>query len=153
MTQEMTEAQRAVLRALCDTFVPPIERAEDPDGFWARTATELAVDEGVQQLLAEMPDDLRGGLLQLLDVLEAQGFLTAPSQLSREQILRTMSLGSSEAAAGVAALGGLTLFLTYGGADPETGQNPNWRTFGYPGPLSAPPPEAQADHAAHPRVR
>ena len=33
----------------------------------------------------------------------------------------------------------MTLFLTYGAPDPETGQNPNWRTFGFPGPISAPP--------------
>jgi choline dehydrogenase-like flavoprotein len=139
MTQEMTEERRAVLRALCDTIVPRIERAEDPDGFWGRTATDLDVDQGVEQLLGELPDDLRAGLMQLLDALGAQGFLTAPSQLSREQLLRTMTLGSSQAAAGVNALAGMTLFLTYGGCDPQTGQNPNWRTFGYPGPLAAPP--------------
>src|SRR5205807_8846563 len=38
---------------------------------------------------------------------------------------------------------GMTLFLTYGAPDPATGQNPNWRTFGYPGPISAPPAVAK----------
>ena len=33
----------------------------------------------------------------------------------------------------------MTLFLHYGAPDPQTGQNPNWKTFGYPGPISAPP--------------
>jgi choline dehydrogenase-like flavoprotein len=33
----------------------------------------------------------------------------------------------------------MTLFLHYGAPDPETGQNPNWKTFRYPGPSSAPP--------------
>ncbi len=37
------------------------------------------------------------------------------------------------------ALTAMTLFLAYGAPDPETGQNPNWRTFGFPGPISAPP--------------
>ena len=32
----------------------------------------------------------------------------------------------------------MTLFLTYGAPDPETGKNPNWRTFGYPGPSRRP---------------
>ena len=33
----------------------------------------------------------------------------------------------------------MTLFLHYGAPDPQTGQNPNWRAFLYPGPASAPP--------------
>ena len=35
----------------------------------------------------------------------------------------------------------MTLFLNYGMPDPQTGQNPNWQVFGYPGPISAPPQE------------
>jgi choline dehydrogenase-like flavoprotein len=139
MPQDLTDVQRDTLRVLCDTVVPRIERPHDPDGFWARTATDLRVEEQVEELVGQLPDDLREGFMELLDGLEAQGLRTAPSQLSREQILRTMSLVSSEAAAGVSALAGMTLFLTYGGADAENGQNPNWRTFGYPGPGSPPP--------------
>ena len=45
-----------------------------------------------------------------------------------------------EAAAGISTLVGLTLFITYGAPDPETGQNPNWEVFGYPGPTAAPTP-------------
>ena len=33
----------------------------------------------------------------------------------------------------------MTLFLAYGAPDPETGLNPNWKTFGYPGPAGVPP--------------
>jgi len=139
MPQDLTDAQRETLRVLCDTIVPRIEREDDPDGFWARTATDLGVDTGAEQLIGQLPDDQRQGLLELLEGLDAQGLRTAPSQLSREQLLRTMSLLSSQAAAGVSALAGMALFLTYGGADPETGQNPNWRTFGYPGPASPAP--------------
>ena len=140
MITELTESQRAVLSAVCDTIVPRVERDPDPDGFWARTATDLGVDRGVEDLIAEMPDEQREGLGELLDVLESQGLRRAPSQLSREQILTNVTLGSSQAATGVAALGALTLFLAYAAPDPETGQNPNWRTLGYPGP-AGPPPE------------
>ena len=63
-----------------------------------------------------------------------------PSQASREQILRNVSLASLDGAAGIQALTGMALFLAYGmPVDPQTGQNPNWRTFGYPGPVSPPP--------------
>ncbi|HEY8582224.1 MAG TPA: GMC family oxidoreductase, partial [Capillimicrobium sp.] len=58
---------------------------------------------------------------------------------SREQLLRNLALLGPAVAAGVATLVNVTLFLFYGLPDPATGQNPAWRTFGYPGPVSAPP--------------
>jgi choline dehydrogenase-like flavoprotein len=145
MTDQLTDARRATLRAFCDTIVPRVERADDPDGFWRRTATDLGVDQGVEEVLAAIPDpQIRAGLAQLLDVLGEQGFERAPSALSREQMLRNLSLASPEAAQGVAALTNMTLFLYYGAPDPRTGTNPNWKTFGYPGPASAPPAEPKA---------
>src|SRR5438067_576205 len=140
MTEQLSDAQRQTLRAFCDTIVPAIERPDDPDGFWGRTATDLGVDSGIEELLAALPDPtVRAGLLQLLDVLGDQGFGRAPSQASREQVLRNLALASPEAAQGVAGLTGMALFLHYGAPDPRTASNPNWATFGYPGPLGAPP--------------
>src|SRR4051812_8189704 len=75
----------------------------------------------------------------LIDVLGGQGITRAPSQESREQILRNTALSDPRAAAGVAALIGMTLFLHYGAPDPATGMNPNWQTFRYPGPASTSP--------------
>jgi hypothetical protein len=136
MPSDISPDQRETLRAVCDTVVPAIERAEDPDGFWARRASDVGTDAGLAEFLGTLPEDQAGGLLQLLDVLGAQGFAGA-SQLSREQLLRNLSLASRDAAGGVGALSALTLFFTYGGVD-ATGQNPNWKTFGYPGPVSLP---------------
>ena len=144
MTTELTESRRAALRAVCDTIVPRIEREQDPDGFWARSATDVGVDEAVVQVLATLPDEQRAGMLALLDGLDAQG-IARVSPRSREQILATVALLGSQAAAGVGALVGLMLFLAYGVPDPETGQNPIWTTFGYPGPIAAPPDEPEAD--------
>ncbi|MGE5747682.1 MAG: GMC family oxidoreductase N-terminal domain-containing protein [Solirubrobacterales bacterium] len=136
----LSDAQRAILTAVCDTVVPSLPRSRDPDGLWARKASDLGVDAGAAQLISEIPDpELRGGLLQLIDALGGQGITRAPSQESREQILRNTALSDPRAAAGVAALVGMSLFLHYGAPDPQTGQNPNWKTFGYPGPISAPP--------------
>ena len=135
----LNDAQRAILTAVCDTVVPSIERERDPDGFWARKASDLRVDAGAAQLIEEIPDpELRDGLVELLMALGAQG-ITRASQPSREQILRNAALSDPRAAAGVAALIGMTLFLHYGAPDPETGKNPTWKTFGYPGPASPPP--------------
>jgi choline dehydrogenase-like flavoprotein len=136
----LNESQRAALEAFCDTVVPSLERADDPDGHWARKASDLAIPAAVEQLVSQIPDEVtRGGLMQLLDVLGAQGIGTAPSQLSREQILRNMTLASPDAAAGIGALSAMTLFLYYGAPDPQTGLNPNWATYGYPGPPGPPP--------------
>jgi choline dehydrogenase-like flavoprotein len=135
------EGQRMdTLRALCDTVVPAIEHLPDPHGHWARSASSYGVPDGVAQTLATLPPDQLEGVCLLLDVLAMQGFGGA-SQDSREQLLRNLALGSPEAAAGIAALGGLTLLLHYGAPDPATGQNPVWPVLGYPGPVSAPPQE------------
>jgi choline dehydrogenase-like flavoprotein len=144
----LTEAQRETLRAFCDTIVPSVPRAGDPDGFWARKASDLAIEQGVEQVLLTLPPELQAGLAQLLDVLAQQSFAQV-SQLSREQILTNMTMADVDAAQGVAALTGMTLFLYYGAPDPQTGQNPNWKTLGYPGPAI---PPVQADKAIRPLV-
>src|SRR3954447_2014947 len=109
----LTDDQRATLRAVCDTVVPSIERTPDPHGFWARKATDLGVDQAFEQMLETMPPENQAGLAQLLDGLAEQHF-GQHTQLSREQLLKNISLLGPEAAAGVGALVGLTLFLYYG---------------------------------------
>ncbi|MFD7262345.1 GMC family oxidoreductase N-terminal domain-containing protein [Streptomyces sp. NPDC059874] len=138
MTTPLTESRRAVLRAVCDTVVPRIERADDPTGFWQRTASDLGVDTALERIVTAMPAERRAGVVRLLDGLGAQD-LTRVSQRSREQILRSVSMLGTQAAAGVEGLVGAVLFLTYGSPAPATGRNPNWEVFGYPGPISAPP--------------
>ncbi len=136
----LSDSQQAVLTAVCDTVVPALPRDRDPAGHWGRKASDIGIDIGAAQLISEIPDpELQGGLLQLIDAIGGQGITRAPSQESREQILRNTALSDPRAAAGVAALINMTLFLHYGAPDPRTGQNPNWATLHYPGPASAPP--------------
>src|SRR5258706_7408197 len=135
----LSASQQAILTAVCDTVVPSLPRDRDPEGHWTRKASDLGVDAGAAQLISELPDpELQAGLLQLIDALGDQG-ITRSSQESREQILRNVALSDPRAAAGIGALINMTLFLHYGAPDPQTGQNPNWKTFRYPGPISAPP--------------
>ncbi|MGH2981578.1 MAG: GMC family oxidoreductase N-terminal domain-containing protein [Solirubrobacterales bacterium] len=140
MQTGLSEHQLGTLSLLCDTVVPAIEREPDPDGFWARKATDVGADTALAELLSALPAAELAGVGLLLDELEGQGFGRASAR-SREQVLRNFSLMSSEAAAGVNALVNGALFMTYGVPDPATGQNPMWRRFGYPGPISAPPQE------------
>ena len=135
---ELNEARRAVLQAVCDTVVPSISHDPDPTGLWARSATDMGADQGIEQVLGTLPEEQRAGMIELIDALDQQG-ITRVSQRSREQILRNVVDVGPEAAAGMSTLVGLTLFITYGAPDPSTGQNPNWEVFGYPGPTGASP--------------
>ena len=139
METGLSERQIATLSLLCDTVVPAIERDDDPDGFWARRATDVGADVALAETLAALPPLELAGIGMLLDELEALGFSRA-SQRSREQLLRNVSLSGADAAAGVGALIGGALFMTYGLPD-AAGKNPMWQRFGYPGPISAPPQE------------
>ncbi len=138
MSEHFTPDRIAVLRAVCDTVVPSLERPEDPHGLWARAASDVGVDVALTDMLRAAPDEDQAGLGQLLDGLAAQGF-TGASQLSREQLLRNMSMAGAAAADAIAQLVGGTLYLHYGLPDPATGQNPAWPALGYPGPVSAAP--------------
>ncbi len=140
MASELSDAHRQTLKAICDTVVADIPREPDPDGFWARRASDVGADVALADLIAALPPEQLEGTVELLEALHEQGFERA-SQLSREQNLRNISLLGSEAAAGVGALVAGSLFLAYAIPDPATGQNPFWKTFGYPGPIAAPSTE------------
>src|SRR2546426_8089836 len=147
---ELNDSRRAVLRALCDTIVPSIDHDPDPTGLWRRSATDLGADQGAEQVIAQMPDEVRAGMMELLDGLDQQG-ITRLSQRSREQVLKNVAMLGPEAAAGVSGLVGLTLFIAYGAPDPSTGKNPNWDEFGYPGPIGTPTPATKTIEPIVPR--
>jgi choline dehydrogenase-like flavoprotein len=133
--------RRAVLEAVCDTVVPALERPDDPEGFWARSAGDVGAPAALEALLELRPPEEQLGIDELLDGLAQSGFLSS-SRRSREQILRNIAALTPAAAAGIQALTGLTLFLTYGAPDPVTGGNPFWSVFAYPGAGVVPAPEA-----------
>jgi hypothetical protein len=61
----LSDSQRAILTAVCDTAVPSLPRDRDPEGLWARKASDLGVDAGAAQLISEIPDpELRAGMLR-----------------------------------------------------------------------------------------
>lgn len=147
----LSENQRAVLRALCDTFVPSIQVSSDPTGFWARKASDVGADQALASYLFQyVPPEQRTALLGFLDGLAAQDFVSA-SLDRRESILDQVYSSSPQGAAGFGFYQKQTVLFTYG--LPETpapnenyvtygapqGQNPNWQAFAYPGPVSVPP--------------
>ena len=132
---QLNEAQRATLRALCDTIVPPVEHEPDEHGFWAAKASDLGVDGLVELIVSSFPEDIAVGLFFLVEVLGSQGFAEAGLE-ERERLLAGLAELSDDAAAGVKAYQALTLLLFYG-----LPGNPSWKVSGYPGPISAPPDE------------
>ncbi|RAK28790.1 choline dehydrogenase-like flavoprotein [Actinoplanes lutulentus] len=130
----MTPEQIRTLHLLCDTVVPSLDRPDDTDGFWARRASDVGTDHAVLAMITAMPAEQQAGLGSLLDALAANGFHDAP-----EAVLAAVRQASPEAAAGIGALTSLTLLVTYGITD-ESGHNPFWTRFGYPGPVATEPP-------------
>ena len=129
----MSDKRRETLKALCDTVVPSIERAEDSDGFWAHSGSDLGADLGLISALEAMPAQQRDALLGLIDALAAHGMAATPRQ-SREELLAAIAQLGPAAAAGVGILTKLILMYSYGLTDSATGRNPMWARFGYPGP-------------------
>ncbi len=145
VTVALSEVQRAALAALCDTFAAPIERDDDPTGFWGRSASDLQIPAIIEDRLSGglVPEEQLEGLRQLLDALAAQGLVEAPLA-AREQIVKGFMDSGPDARAGIGALKGLTHLLFYALPDATTGRNPNWEAIGYPGPRAAPPSAADA---------
>ena len=79
----LSESQRATLKLFCDTIVPAIEHDPDPDGFWARRASELGVEQGVEELIADLDDELQAGLCELLDALDSQNRARMQEEMGR----------------------------------------------------------------------
>src|SRR3954447_12201779 len=105
ITVVLSEIQRDTLAKVCDTFAPSLERDDDPTGFWARAASDLAIPDVIEQQLAEAPEEQVDGFRQLLDALAAQGFNDAPLE-TREAILHAFADDSPEALAGVHTMQG-----------------------------------------------
>jgi hypothetical protein len=135
----MNDRQRRTLQALVDTYVPAIERDDDPTGFWATPGSAVFADIGVELYLSTLPEELQDGLLELLDGLGQFG-LASQTPAMREITLRMLSTASPEAAMGLDALRQLTTLIAYGSAD-ESGHNPLWAGLGYPGAPSPTPPD------------
>jgi choline dehydrogenase-like flavoprotein len=138
ITVVLSEIQRETLARLCDTFVPALGEADDPHGFWRRSASDMGVPQVIEDTLAALPEDQLDGLRKILDALADEGFNEA-SDADRERIVHALADSGPDALGGVHALKGLATGFFYGLPDPETGLNPNWPAIGYPGPRSAPP--------------
>jgi len=133
---------------LADTLVPSLAVSPDPDGFYGRKASDLAVEEDVARIIERyLSPKQRADFRRLLRTVEspiANLLLSArpkrfstESEAKRERFL----LGWAHSRLGIKRQGfqavkRLVLFLTYAKAL-DGGVNPNWPSIGYAGPPSA----------------
>lgn len=145
---QLTDSQRAVLRALVDTVVPALEAGDDPTGFWATPGTATGADLVLGWWLEHAADPpVFAGLCQLLDGLAGLGFPDQPQE-GREEQLRMVAGLAPEAALGVGALITQATLLSYANADADD-RNPLWPGTGYPGPQAQPREDAESPIAAY----
>ena len=133
----LSERDRAILKAVCDTVVPAIERDRDPDGLLgAQRPATSGVDEGAAQLIAEIPDPtIRGGpRSQLLDALGAAGLPAAPRSSRASRSCATSRSPSPRPRPASPRWSGMTLFLALRRARPGDRPEPELEDLRLPGP-------------------
>ena len=142
------DSQRATLAALCDTFIPSLDPPEGDErnrSFWRRAASDLAVPEGVEVVLAQagLGEEQIAGLRRLLDSLAGNGMSRQAPQEVREGIVNGFCDAGPETLAGIATLRGIVGSLFYALPDLGTGRNVNWDAIGFPGPIAPPPADRE----------
>ena len=134
----------ATLRAVCDAFVPPLDRTPDPHGFWSRAASDLDVAERIAGLIASLDEGTQREFGQLLGLLGSRALgmtwrgpmkpFAALSAAQREVMLRRWAASPVPLLRkGYGSLKKLSASFFYGSAEPGA-PNPNWPAIGYPGP-------------------
>lgn len=151
--ETLSTKERSTLRLLADTLVPSLAVNPDPDGFYGRRASDLAVDEDVARIIERyISPEQRADFRRLLRTVESPMAnlllsgspkrFSAASEAMRQRFL----LGWAHSRLGIKRQGfhvlkRLVLFLTYAKAL-NGGVNPNWPPIGYAGPQSAEPSHA-----------
>jgi choline dehydrogenase-like flavoprotein len=142
----LTPVQREVLHALVDTAVPALPADDDPTGFWSTPGSAIGTVEALEEFLAQGPEADQVGIAQLLDGLALLGF-QHQGRASREGLLATAQALAPEALVAIATLRGGACMLAHSLVD-ETGRNPFWAQYGYPGP-TVPAPQEDAGITPH----
>ena len=149
----LTEAERGVLDAVCQTFCPSLEPEPGDDAtLFALGATDVRLSAAVQESLATLGERQRNELRRFLRLLDSRAFMMLAARMpagfaslnaaQREVVL--LALAGSRVPpfrSGYQALKRLATFLFYAIVD-ESGRNPTWPalSYGVPSPASADSP-------------
>jgi len=152
----LAPSERASLRLLADALVPSLDVPDDPDGFFARKATDFEVDEDVARIIESYvsPKD-RADFRRLLRTIESPALnlllsgrpraFAAMGSAEREGYLRGWAHSRlAVKRRGFHAIKRLILFLNYAKTSPS-GRNPNWSAIGYDAPSAERKPDRKSD--------
>jgi len=145
--ETLSSKERATLRLLADALVPAVPVESDPDGFYGRRASDLAIDEDVARIIeGYVSPEQRADFRRLLRTIESPWAnlllsgrphrFSSVSHAERERERFLLAWAHSRLGIkrqGFHAVKRLVLFLTYAKAL-ESGVNPNWPSIGYDGP-------------------
>ncbi|HEY7349147.1 MAG TPA: GMC family oxidoreductase N-terminal domain-containing protein [Ktedonobacterales bacterium] len=144
-----SESEFATLRAICDTFVPAIQAEDDPHRFYATSASDLKVPDLIAATVAQLPEEARAQLRQLLGLLDKPlvnllfsgqfAHFRTLNQDQREAVLRSWAASGMQMRRQAFAALKRAAVVTYYAAVGEDGKNPAWKAINYPGPFSPPP--------------
>lgn len=149
----LTDHQMNVLIALCDTFAPSVDRPQDPDGYWKRSASSLGTPQIIAAILSLAPPIAQAQVAALLELLggpnlgetwggPARGLLELSTEDREKVLLAWMNSPVADLRNAYSVLAATVLPIYYGWAD-ASGPNPNWKSIGYDGPISEPPRTAR----------
>jgi choline dehydrogenase-like flavoprotein len=131
-----------ILAAICDTFLPSIQKQGDTDGYWARKGSENGVPTQILFALKRAKREDQQQFEQLLDLLASPmlgltwfGPLKSFEQLTplqREKMLKRWARSPiSHLRNAFNALRKLCGLIYFGDIPAGTEANPNWKTIGY----------------------
>src|SRR5207249_10196045 len=70
----LSPQERSTLRRLADAFVPSVPVESDPDGFYGRRASDLAIDDDVARIIESyLSPDQRADFRRLLRTIDGPG--------------------------------------------------------------------------------
>ncbi|MEP7200588.1 MAG: GMC family oxidoreductase N-terminal domain-containing protein [Chloroflexota bacterium] len=150
----LSPAHRQTLSLICDTLLPSIAEANDPHGYWRRTASDLNVAPIVADHIAALPAAKdRNDLAQLIGMFDnaianlllcgQPTTFRALTPDAREQYLRAWANSRLPLKRqGFQALKRLAAFAYFTTLDAK-GINPNWPALQYPGPVTPSPSKSK----------
>jgi choline dehydrogenase-like flavoprotein len=150
----LTDRERAILAAVCDTLIPALARDPDPGGYFATGALAAGTPARVENMLSHLASGDRNRLRLLLRVLDSPvanlatgvgfaSFRDLPPE-RREALLRAWAFSRlALRRAGFQALKRLVQ-VAYFCWPPDGRPHPAWTATGYPGPLPHPPGGCEA---------
>src|SRR5258708_34409718 len=137
------------LIAVCDTLIPALNESPDPDGFYARSASDLQVAQAIAEAIATLTEPMQQSLakvaLDLLDQPTINTMFGAPfcafADMPLTEQTRLLNVWEDSPLEllrrAFQAFKRMALFFFYALVD-ESGCNANWPALGYPGPAPVP---------------